>query len=190
MTFFSNRKRLFAVGLLAAALLGLNALVVTPLMGLYRAGEQRIDLLRERALRVSASRETRPVWQQKLAELERSGQAGAVFWPGATDEVAAAALQQRVRGLIRDSGALIGETEAIPPSSAGPFREIALKVRFSADIDQVLRIVHGAESMKPSLAVKRLSLHRASVTKPDAPELNVELELKGLAQPSAGRPAA
>lgn len=191
MKFHERHGRIAAIVLLLVMLATVESFVVEPLSALYAAGEKRLALLSARAGRVSVGKINGPELQIALAALEQSGQATAVFWPGATDAVAAAGLQEKMRALVQEAGASIDQTEALPPVAEGALRRISLRVRFSADIDQVERVVHAAESMKPSLVVGHLSIHTLNSARADAPGLAVELQVFGLAEPSqVARPGA
>ena len=155
MTLLAHKARLAALVLLALAILAVHAVLFAPLMAFYEAREKHIDMLATRALRVTVQHGTRDEAARQLADLESSGQARAIFWPGATEAVAAAALQEQMRALLAQAGAAVESTEALPSVADGKLSRIVLKLRFSGDIDQVSRVVHGVETMKPALDEER-----------------------------------
>lgn len=185
MTLLANKERLAALVILALAVLTAHAVLVAPLMAFYDAREKRIEMLATRALRVAAQRGTGDDAARQLAALESSGLARAIFWPGATEAVAAAALQEQMRTLLAQAGAAVESTEALPFVADGSLSRVVLKVRFSGDIDQVSRVVHGIETMKPALVIERVAIHEQNSAREDAPELSVELQLFGYAEPGA-----
>jgi len=192
MTLAPNTSKLIAVALLlAAAALG-YLLIFAPLMDLYAAREGRIALLATRASRIGVvSSEDTPGLKKRLADLRSRPGAATPFWPGATDAVAAAGLQERVKTLLEREGAVIESTEVLPPATDGGLRKIALKVRFAGEIDQLERVIHAVETMSPSLVVDRLAVRSLDTPGEGAPPLAIELQVFGLAEPSGlDRPAS
>lgn len=185
MTLLARKERLAAVALLVLAILAAHILIVAPLIALYEARETRLDMLATRALRVAAQHGSGDDAARRLAALESAGTARAIFWPGATEAVAAAALQEQMRALLAQSGAQVETTEALPSTIDGALPRIALKLRFSGDIDQVSRVIHGVETLRPALVVDRLAIRTQNSARSDAPELSVELQLSGFAEPGA-----
>jgi general secretion pathway protein M len=185
MILLARKERIVALVILALVILAAHAVLVAPLVALYDAREKRIEILSMRALRVAAQNGTGDEAARQLATVESSGQARAIFWPGATEAVAAATLQEQMRALLAEAGAEVQSTEALPPVADGNFSRIALKLRFSGDIDQVSRVVHGIETMKPALVIERLAIHGQNSTREDAPGLLVEMQLFGFAESGA-----
>jgi hypothetical protein len=191
MTLAPRTSKLLAVALLiAAAALG-YVLVIEPLTNLYAARQGRIATLAMRASQLGVRAEDAPELKQRLAHLQSPERKDTPFWPGATDAVAAAGLQERVKSLLGDAGAVIESTEVLPPSIDGGLRKIALKVRFEGEIDQLEHVIHGVETMSPSLMVERLTVRAADSPREGAPPLSIELQVFGLAEPPTNaRPAS
>ncbi|MFO1187700.1 MAG: type II secretion system protein GspM [Alphaproteobacteria bacterium] len=183
MRLLAYKERLVALALLALAILAAQGMVVAPLVALYDAREKHLDMLTTRAMRVAIQRGSSEETQRRLAALESSGEARAIFWPGTTEAVATAALQEQMRTLLTQSGADVETTEALPSVPDGALARIALRLRFSADIDQLSRVIHSVEAARPALIIERVAVRAQNSTRVDAPALAVELQLFGFAEP-------
>jgi general secretion pathway protein M len=189
MKLFEHRSRIAALALLVGAIAAAQSFVVAPLAHIYSERAAKIALLSARAGRISNQESSGPGYERSLAAIEHSGKAAAIFWPGTTDAIAAAGLQEKMRATLQQAGATIDQTEALAPTTEGELHRIGLKVQFSADIDQAEHLVHAVESMTPSLVVDRLAVHALNSPRPDTAELGVELRVFGYAAPRKG-PAA
>jgi general secretion pathway protein M len=189
MTLSPRTSKLLAVALLIAVSVLGYVLVVEPLTNLYAARQARISVLAMRAAQLGVRDEDAPQVKRRLADLQAHKNEATPFWPGATDAVAAAGLQERVTTLLGNEGAVIGSTEVLPPAADGDLHKIALKVSFQGEIDQLEHVLHAVETMSPSLMVEHLSVRAADTPQGDRP-LAVELQLFGFAKPQTNRPAS
>ena len=186
MTLTPRDSKLAAIGLLVMGLALGYLLVAQPLMSFYSSRNERIVPLAARAARLTAQTQTAPELKARLARLESQPGSIAPFWPGATDAVAAAGLQERVKSLLDQEGAVVESIEVMPPTADANLHKISLKVTFAGEIDQVERVVHGVEAMSPALMIDHLTIRNLEVPQASAPPLSVELQVFGLA---SGAPA-
>jgi hypothetical protein len=95
------------------------------------------------------------------------------YLAGASETIAAAGLDARLRGLVEAAGAAIVSTEVLlaPEPEAGA-RRIALQVDFEGPIEAVQAVLHGIESGTPLAFVDALTLRPAGAdaANPDAAE--------------------
>jgi general secretion pathway protein M len=181
MTLAPRTSKLLAVALLVGAVALGYELIFAPLMQLYASRQAQITLLATRAGRIIAQSRDVPALKAELGGLAEQTGHVVPFWPGATDAVAAASLQERVKSLLQSEDTVIGSAEVLPPTVEGGVHKITLKVRFDGEIDQVERVVHAVETMSPALMVDHLTIRNSEVAQSSAPPLSVELQVSGLA---------
>ena len=151
-------SRALALALLIAVFAGAYALVVDPLMTRFRANEdslmQSANLL-ERYRRIGATRES---LEAQIAALRSRRQSASGFLPGIRDTLAAADLQNKVGGIVKSSGGEIKSAQILPPRDEQDLKRINLRVRLSADISSLRRIIHRLESDRTSLFLTNLDV--------------------------------
>ncbi|TCT06505.1 type II secretion system (T2SS) protein M subtype b [Tepidamorphus gemmatus] len=103
---------------------------------------------------------------RRLASLEADGtpQAGegapaAVYFPGATAPIAAAAVQRTVDGIIDAAGGRLIESQLLPIAEADPDgHRIDLRTSFEATIESLQAILFEIETRRPIMLVRSLSV--------------------------------
>lgn len=139
-----------------------------------------------RAMEISAATEQRAVELAPLeARLARGGRpAGddlaAVWLPGETKALAAAALQQRIAELIEDVAARVIEVQELGVDE-GP--DVLMRVTYDASNDALIRSLLGVEAGLPLLDVTALDVAAQRGSEEDAatddPTLRVGLTVRG-----------
>jgi general secretion pathway protein M len=145
--------------LLAALWFGLAA----PLIGWYHdraeALAQRQSLLRH----MQALVETLPA----LEHVRPAGQATrAALLPGATDALAAAAMQNAVQTMAAGSHVELASVETLPAEARGAYRRIGLRVSLSAPWPVLVGLLREAGQGEPGMLVDDLQLHAAAMEAP------------------------
>ncbi len=152
--------RTLAVVLLLAAVAGIWSLIVEPVMTKYRlTGESMVQsrALIERYRRIAKIRE--PL-EKQLALLERRQPSQGGYLQGASDTLAAAKLQNRVKGVVATSGGEIKSSQILPPRDDGNHRAINIRVQLSADIASLQAIFHSLESENTLLFLDNVDVRR------------------------------
>jgi general secretion pathway protein M len=92
---------------------------------------------------------------------------------GATDAVAAAALQQRVQDMATRAGATLTSAETLPATQTGAYRRIGLHVSLNAPWAVLARLLAAVDQGTPRMLVDDLQLHGARlVARPADPALD------------------
>jgi general secretion pathway protein M len=187
-------SRLLALALLAAVPALAYVFVIEPVVAAYRGAGQAIvqaqgllQSYRERA-------EQRPQLAQMLAAA--AAHAGAVtgYLEAIDDALAAAELQDRVKGVVEGAGGELRSAQSlnVEPVEAVPgVRRAGLKVRFTADVESLATILYDLETGAPYLFVDGLSIReprrqRRQRDEPEpAPQLDVVVDLYGYMRDSA-----
>jgi general secretion pathway protein M len=185
MTLSPFLGRALAIVLLLAAIGGIWSLMVEPMMTKYRLNAVTIHqskALIERYRRIAMVR--RPL-ETQLATLKRRGPSTGGYLEGASDTLAAAKLQNRVKGVVANSGGEIKSSQILPPSDDANHHAINIRVQLSADIASLQAIFHALESENAFLFldnvdVRRQRARRRRKNKPaDDGRLTVRFDVSG-----------
>ncbi len=92
---------------------------------------------------------------------------------GATDAIAAAALQQLVQDMAGRAGASLATAETLPPVQAGTYRRIGLHVSLNAPWSVLMRLLLAIGQAAPRMLVDDLQVHAPRlVVQPEDPPLD------------------
>lgn len=169
------------------AALGLTILVLTlawrgavmPAREWYAARQMRLEtahrlLAHERDL-VAAL----PMLKSRLAAGHaggsRSASDRALLLPGASDAVAAAALQGDLQGLAQQSGISLNSAETLAGQAHGALRRIPLRVRMTTSYRDLVGLLSRIAAARPLMLVDRLEIHATSL--PDSGSAETALPL-------------
>ena len=163
-------------------LASLYVAVVAPLIELYRDREARIavDRLMEPRLRAAAAQV--PQLQARLAELRQASATRKSTLPGASDALAAAALQSEVDRLGAAAGVTLASTEALPATPRGDYRRVGLRLAISGTYAEIAKLLAAIETADPPLVVDDLQLHgkpMAAAVAAAAPVLDAGMSVFG-----------
>ncbi|MBV9247876.1 MAG: hypothetical protein JO227_01330 [Acetobacteraceae bacterium] len=147
---------LMTLGLLALLIFG----VAAPLAGWYQS---RAELLQERqalAARMTALAAMLPAIQQR-ATANTAG-AGRITFEGATDAVAAAALQEAMQAKASAAGVTLTSVEVLPPETSGDWHRIGLRVALTATWPVVVQLLQSIDQSRPPMLIDDLHVHNSS----------------------------
>lgn len=154
-----RRGRILAVTLVFVVLAGVYLLVAAPLLDLYaeRAGvlESRQNLLP----RLQAAADELPGLRGQVEQLRAAAGSRKLTLEGASDAIAAAALQSRIEELAASVGATIGSTESLPAEARSDYRRIGLRYVLSGQYATLVRLLAKLEAATPPLVIDNLHIH-------------------------------
>jgi len=148
-----------ALSLLLVALAGGYLLVVSPIIGLYA---ERAAVLENRQMllpRLHAAAEELPALRARIEQLRTAAGTRKITLEGASDALAAAALQSRIEELAASVGATIGSTESLPAESRGGYRRIGLRYVLSGQYETLVNFLAKLEAATPPLVIDNLHIH-------------------------------
>jgi general secretion pathway protein M len=141
-----------AVGLVIALAVLVWLGAVAPLLAWYA---DRQETLRQQTARVASMERLVASLPGLRQETQRKASAAVpktALLDGATDAVAAAALQSRLDELAGQAGLHIGSTEVLPAAPAGDWRAISVRVSVTAAYPQLVGLLQAiAEAATPML---------------------------------------
>lgn len=134
-------------------------LAVAPLLDLYA---QRAAVLENRRMllpRLKAAAEELPGLRARVEQLRAAAGTRKVTLEGASDAIAAAALQSRIEELAASVGATIGSTESLPAEARAGYRRIGLRYVLSGPYETLVKFLAKLDSATPPLVIDNLHLH-------------------------------
>ncbi len=100
----------------------------------------------------------RPFLEQALIQLKQSNELVRFYLPNNPFNLAAADLQQRVQQLVQRHGGVLSSSQVLPPEEREPATRVALRVQFTAGVDNLHAILQAIESSIPLLFIDELKL--------------------------------
>lgn len=194
LTLTARDSRIAAIGLLLlAALLAYFLLLhwwfVAPL---HRIDTQMSEL-RDTQARYAAAIAEKPALEKRIAAMSSTQAASNAFLPEDDLNTAAADLMQRVVGTVaaHTQGGSCSVTQKTPvpgPAASGnPYREAAVRINLSCDIQPLVGVLQALEQGTPYLFVDNLSIYRSPAASPqgNGSPLEVQFTLSGYASPKS-----
>ena len=177
------RGQLLAIGMTVAGAALLWLAEVTPLLA-WRADladtRDRREALAGRMAAVSA---TLPALQRQVEATTASGPPVQALIEGASDAVAAAALQEKIQDLARGAGVTLSSTEALPAEAAGRARRIGIRLSLSGTWPTVIGFLQASAQSAPRMLVDDLQMQRAPTLLGAERPLDVSLAVFGFRAP-------
>lgn len=181
-------SRFAAVSLLAAVVLAVQFLVVSPLVSRNQAADQAIAEAAEMVARLERIAAMRGQLETQLSALSERQTGQRYYLSEHTDALAGAALQRRVKATIERNGGKIRSIQALPGEEQGELQRVGVRVQLMADIEALYRLLHRLESEPPLLFVEsftaqsRIDVRRGRRRNGDDQGLLVNLEVAGYLQ--------
>jgi general secretion pathway protein M len=181
-------SKLLAVALSLAVLGASYLYIVSPVLAAYRNAEESLVETRGLVERYEGLALGKAVHQDRLEELRIRQTGTGSYLSGATDALAAAELQERIRGLVIRHGGQLRSIQNLPARSDGGFRGIAVRVQFSANLSSFHLLLYELESEKPFVFVDNLDVrnrrgNRQAALKNLDPQLTIRFDLSGYLRP-------
>ena len=148
-----------ALSLLFLVLGGVYLLVVSPVLNLYA---QQAAVLEDRRMllpRLQAVASELPALHTRVVELRAAAGTRKITLEGASDALAAAALQSRIEELAASVGATIGSTESLPVETRSGYRRIGLRYVLSGPYETLVKFLAKLEAATPPLVIDNLHIH-------------------------------
>ncbi|SDS39672.1 type II secretion system protein GspM [Pseudomonas oryzae] len=183
-------RQLLAVAILVALVFLLLGVVVGPLLGQFRSGQEQIDDLEQRLAVYQRLIAELPAQEERLAELKRENPLSRLLLAESRPALAGAELQQLVGRLVGETGAQLVSTQIVTTSDGGaPVPSVGLKVHMRGETDQMVRLLYALAWHEPLLLVENVVVlsnprvdmqrfRRAEDLKA-VPSLDVTFDLKG-----------
>jgi general secretion pathway protein M len=150
---------LLALGLALAALAALYVLIALPMENLYAAQAERAEMEHSLLLKLNAVSNEVPQLRSQVSELRAGVDSRRLTLGGASDAIAAAALQGHIEELATGAGVTIGSTEGLPPEAEGAYRRLGLRVVLSGSDAALMKLLAALEAATPPVVIDNLQIH-------------------------------
>lgn len=154
-----RRGRILAVTLVLVVLAGLYLVVAAPLLELYAERAAVLEKGQTLLPRLHAAADELPGLRAQVEQLRAAAGTRKLTLEGASDAIAAAALQSRIEELAASVGATIGSTESLPAESRSDYRKISLRYVLSGPYATLVRLLAKLEAATPPLVIDNLHIH-------------------------------
>ena len=181
-------SRTLAILLLLSVLAGLHFGVALPLLDEYETGVAEIEELEFRIARYREVLRSKPALEARLAKVSGDNSVAKHLLPGASAQLAAANLQNWLKGVISRSGSTLVSAQTLESAEADKLEGIKVGVKFESDIGSLKAILYAIESDILSLIIDRASVrsvdtkHAGRLGEQKPVRLRVSLEVKGFRQ--------
>lgn len=148
-----------ALSILLILLGGVYFAVVSPLLSVY--ADRAVALENRRLLlpRLRAAADELPALRAHVEQLRAAAGTRKITLEGASDALAAAALQSRIEELATSVGATIGSTESLPVETRSGYRRIGLRYVLSGPYETLVKFLAKLEAATPPLVIDNLHIH-------------------------------
>lgn len=149
------RRVLAVVLLLMVIAIVLRGLIV-PTWRMYLDNRDAIAQMEDtiaRYARLSAQVES---LRQTVAELEEAGELGQYLLDEASEPLAAAALQERLKAMVTSSGGTLISTQVLPTESDEGLKRVIVSVRMAGSVAALQGVLYELESSLPFLLTDNL----------------------------------
>jgi hypothetical protein len=155
--------------------------IVSPVLAFYTANAQALDQRRELVRRYQKAVDDLPRLRASAKERGAAPRGSDLLLAGASDAVAAAALQSNLKDMVEGEGAKITSAAMLTPEPAGDLQRVGVRVAFSGDLQLLTTVLLGIEEARPVLSVGNLELRAAGGSQDDDenPTLTIALDVFG-----------
>ena len=162
---------------------------IGPMIADYRSNGEAIADAQELLDRFQHLAGTEAGLRENLTELKKRQAAQGYYLAKNTDALAAAALQEHVKGVIQESGGKIRSIQTLPGQDEGNFRRIAIRLQMTMSTDSLARTFYALETSKPFLFLDNIDVQSRLAQPAGAgnadPVLVVAVDLYGYRQQEA-----
>ncbi len=184
------RGKLLALGLLVAAGLAGYSLVIEPLYFEYVRLQQSIDQSQRLLAKYRKLEAARAGLEADIAELKTRDLRDGDYLAAASETLAGAEIQSRVKALFERVGAEQRSVQSLAPEIVDGLVRVTVRTQFTAETDALYQLLYQLETEAPLLFVDNLDIRRkqsrrrrrreASQAQPDAAgALDVRMDLFG-----------
>lgn len=153
-----RERRIVAVGLLIAVVVLAYAVLIAPVIELYRGyGEEIAELTHrlEQQRRVAADV---PTLRRALADLQNRRETSTFYLDSASPTLAVAELQSYVESAITRHGGQLVSTQIVPDDTDARFPSSAVTVNLRGSVQALRDVLYALESGRPLIFVEGLSV--------------------------------
>lgn len=172
-------SRLLALAILVFVLVVPYVAIVRPYLDALAANRDAISeqaALRDRYVGLAAGDAASDTGAADAGdESSEEGGGESAYLEGASEALVAADLQNRVKTVVQDNGGVLNSTQILETTSESGFRRLAVRVRMSAGMDALYKVLYELETQRPFLFIDNIDINARTVRLPDRKRETVEL---------------
>jgi Tfp pilus assembly protein PilO len=153
------RGRTLALFLLLVALAAAYFAVAVPLLDIYAAREARAASQRSLLAKLDTIVAGVPALRSRVGELRADADSHKLMLEGASDAIAAAALQGRIDRLAAAAGLTVGSTESLPVQTQGDYSRVGVRLLVSGAYASLIKLLAMSETATPPFVIDNLQIH-------------------------------
>lgn len=182
MTLSTILKKAAAWGILLILVILLASQIIVPVVGEYRMLSEDIETKRRLATKLSQTIGTNEMRaRQAELDVDRLTNVGGLL--NATEGGRAdTEIREYFVEAVRVAGGKVQSSQNLLVETESAFQRHTLRANMSADIDQLVEILHRLETQQPFLFVERMQIqsqHNAAAANQKSPLLRVQLNVVG-----------
>ncbi|MBM3508754.1 MAG: hypothetical protein FJX61_01260 [Alphaproteobacteria bacterium] len=171
--------RAVALAAAAAVLVLAYAGLVDPLIGKFVADRAQREATVERLARYERLLKEAPAIEAQLRAAKGQRVSG-LFIEAPSETTASALVQERLKTMVAESGAIATSFFSLPVERRGDHRAIPLRIVFTADTRSLQRVLYAVETATPALVIDKMFVHARTGRTAESPRpLDVELQVVG-----------
>jgi general secretion pathway protein M len=167
------KGRALALGMTAVVIVTAWLGIVAPVLDWFADRDETLRRQAALAHRMEALVATLPALRETAAGTGDNKQQPGALLAGATDPLAAAALQQKLDELAAAAGVRIGSEEILPAQTAGDLRAVAVRVTLTAPWRELVALLEGMAKADVPMMADEMQL-RGPPVNAKLPELPVD----------------
>lgn len=152
------QRRSVALALLAMLVLVLGFAVALPTWGVYQGGQLALEEKRDRLVRLRRLASRQEVLEERLADLRRRVRRGQYTLNEDSPNLAAAALQKRIKGIVEEDGGDLKSSQVLSVVEEGQFTRVGINARMDMSLETLQTVLYELESGVPFLWVDNLTV--------------------------------
>lgn len=150
------KDRVAALSLLVLVVAVAGLLVVRPLWATYSVNRDLIRELEDNVARFESIATRQVALEQQLARLEQDTELDALTLQADSATLAAAALQERVKSAVQESGGSLTSTQILESRKIESLELVSVNVRMTGSTPAVQRTLYALETGRPALVTDNL----------------------------------
>ncbi|HXJ01739.1 MAG TPA: type II secretion system protein GspM [Micropepsaceae bacterium] len=176
-----NAGKAAALAILVIVVAAVYFAILSPVLAFYDSNAERLEQRRELVRRDRNAVNDLPRLRALAKQRGKNPPGADLLLAGASDAIAAAALQSSLKDMVEEEGAKITSAATLPPESDGAFRRVGVRVAFAGDLQLLTTVLLGIEAAHPVLSVGNLELHTAGESEggDENPNLSIALDVFG-----------
>jgi len=145
------QRRILAVLLLLVAVAAVVRLVVLPIWTTFAQNRDAIAQTEDNIARYSRLSTQVEALRSIVDELEQADNLDRYVISQESEPLAAAALQDRIKSMVTNSGGTLTSTQVLPTVADQGFKRVIVNVRMAVSVDALQRVLYGLENNLPYL---------------------------------------